>query len=63
MIHSYHHRHPVLNRPILKAKPAGKSLWQKLVDRLVMDGPAEWDIHPDVAKKLADRERISHEIS
>jgi hypothetical protein len=29
---------------------------------LVMDGPIEWDIHPDVARKLMLRARIARQI-
>lgn len=44
-----------------QTKP-GKTVWQRIVDKMVMDGPAEWDIHPDVAKKLSEQTRISREI-
>ena len=52
---------PTVTKGRMQIKP-GKTVWQRFVESLVMDGPSEWDIHPDVARKLANRQRISREI-
>lgn len=30
--------------------------FRKLFGKIVMDAPPDWDVHPDVAKKLRDRD-------
>jgi hypothetical protein len=31
-------------------------LFRRLSRKVVMDAPPEWDMHPDVAKKIRERE-------
>ena len=31
------------------------ALWKRVLDALVMEGPHEWDIHPDVRRRLQQK--------
>lgn len=30
--------------------------WDKLRGKVVMDAPPDWDVHPDVARKIRERD-------
>ncbi|CAN5529000.1 hypothetical protein BH11ARM1_BH11ARM1_09270 [soil metagenome] len=36
-----------------------KSHWESFKHALVMEGPHEWDLHPDVLRKLGNRSKPS----
>jgi hypothetical protein len=38
-------------------KKGPTSLWSKLTGFFVMDAPPTWDVHPDVLRKLDEREQ------
>lgn len=38
---------------------ARKSWWQRLMAYFVMDGPAWWDMHPDVLRKIEEDKRAA----